>query len=276
MSRPSRLVLVIAVTLVAAVTAQAGPLAPPASSANTALVVDTLTAATVSMLDRLGAERTASGTVALRADATLTSVAQARATDMATRGYFGHTAPDGSDFVDLIEASGIAWLGAGEVIAWNTGPDPATSLDMASSGWMSSPAHRDLLLSGDFNYAGVGAATAGDRTYWTVVVIKGPDHTPPVASVRAPSVSTSVSDGRRSVSVGWRATDPPLAVLTAGVGAYQLQWRRAGGTWQTRSWTTATALRLLLPIGRTYEFRVRARDRAGNVSPWTRIVTART
>lgn len=273
MSRSNRPALVLALVLSVAALAQAGPLAVPAGAA---VVVDTLQAATVAMLDHLGTERAATGVVPLRADQTLTSIAQARASDMAARDYFSHTAPDGTDFADLIEASGIAWLGAAETLAWNTAPDPASSLAMASEGWMASPSHRELLLSADFNYAGVGAATAGERVYWAVVMIKAPDHTAPLASIRAPSVGASVRYGKRAVTVGWRATDPPLAVLTAGVGAYQLQWRPAGGTWRTRSWTTATALRLWLPIGHRYEFRVRARDLAGNVSPWTATVRART
>ena len=273
MSRSARLALPLMLMLGLSTLASAGP---TATGVHASTVADSLQTATAALLGRLGSERTATGTVPLRADPTLTSIAQARASDMATRGYFGHTAPDGTDFADLLEASGMAWLGGGETIAWNTAPDLGMSLDMASDGWMLSASHRDVLLSGDFNYAGVGAATAGDRVYWAVVVVKGPDHTAPSASIQAPRVGTATSSGKRSVTVGWRATDPPLAVLTAGVGAYQLQWRRTGGVWQTRSWTTATSLRLSLPTGQRFEFRVRARDRAGNVGGWTRAVTART
>jgi uncharacterized protein YkwD len=259
---------VLAVTLVGSVTT--------ADPVRGSTVTEPLRTAAATMVQRLGTERSANGLVPLRGDSRLNAIAEARAGDMAARGYFSHTSPDGTTFSDLLVAAGITWYGAGETIAWNTAPDLALSIDMATQGWMSSTPHRDVLLSGDYNYVGVGAATAGDRTYWAAVVIKGPDRTPPVASIKRPTVGSSVRYGRRVVTVGWRATDPPLAVLTAGIRSYQLQWRRVGGSWQTRSWTTATSLRLSLRISRTYEFRVRARDRAGNVSRWTGAVRART
>ena len=272
MPTPPRLAPILAAAL--AITLVGSP--PAAAPAGAATATDPLRIAAATMLQRLGSERSGVGIVPLRSDSRLNAIADARARDMAARGYFSHTSPEGIGFSDLLVAAGITWYGAGETIAWNTAPDLELSIDMATEGWMSSTPHRDILLSGDFNYVGVGAASAGDRTYWAAVVVKGPDRTPPVASIKRPVVSSTIRDGRRVVTVGWRATDPPLAVLTAGIGAYQLQWRRAGGSWQTRSWTSGTSLRLSLRTGRTYEFRVRARDRAGNVGRWTGVVRART
>lgn len=272
MPTPRRLAAVVAAVLTLA-TVGSLPAPPPTQAAT---VSDPLRIAAGTMIRRLGAERSAVGVVPLRSDSRLNAIADERAKDMAARGYFSHTTPEGTGFADLLSARGVTWYGAGEAIAWNTAQDLDLSIDMATEGWMSSTTHRDILLSGEFNYVGVGAATAGDRVYWSAVVIKGPDRTPPVAAIKRPTVSSTVRYGRRAVAASWRATDPPLAVLTAGVGAYQLQWRQVGGRWQTRSWTTSRSLRLSLRIGRTYEFRVRARDRAGNVSRWTGAVRART
>jgi hypothetical protein len=61
----------------------------------------------------------------------------------------------------------------------------------------------------------------------------------------------------------------------SGVASYDVRYRRAAwnGRWSSYvtllSATTATSRSVAMPIGYTYCFSVRARDRAGNVSGWT-------
>jgi hypothetical protein len=68
------------------------------------------------------------------------------------------------------------------------------------------------------------------------------------------------------VLVGWpRATDP-----TSGIGLYQLQQRRDGGAWLASGVYPAAVTKVtrVLGTGHRYAFRVRARDKVGNWSPW--------
>src|SRR5207249_3313174 len=65
--------------------------------------------------------RTARGLGPLYADSTLGSLARERSMDMASNNYFSHYAPDGSAYyVGLLDASHVAFLYAGENLAWST------------------------------------------------------------------------------------------------------------------------------------------------------------
>ncbi len=80
-------------------------------------------------------------------------------------------------------------------------------------------------------------------------------------------------DGKRQVNVSWTGQDVSLSVLTAGLRDFKLQKRVGTGRWvRVTKWTTATGRSLQLRIGRTYSFRVRARDAAGNRSDWSVIL----
>ena len=68
------------------------------------------------------------------------------------------------------------------------------------------------------------------------------------------------------VIVAWpAATDP-----TSAIGGYQVQMSRNGGTWGSALGRSATHRDAVynLRYGDSYAFRVRARDAAGNWSPW--------
>jgi uncharacterized protein YkwD len=77
---------------------------------------------------------------------------------MVSGGFFSHTAPNGSSFVDRIESAGYMrgarlWL-VGENLVWGTG-DLSTPSALVKA-WMDSPAHRGNLLRGRFKEIGVG------------------------------------------------------------------------------------------------------------------------
>jgi hypothetical protein len=89
------------------------------------------------------------------------------------------------------------------------------------------------------------------------------DTAPPVGGISL--LPTSV-DGE-AVKVRWHATD-----YASGVSSYDVQWRRAGGTWRT--WfarTDATSGWFTGDAGVTYQFRLRSRDFKGNQSAWTTV-----
>jgi uncharacterized protein YkwD len=217
---------------------------------------------------QVNAERRAYGLVNLQLDPT----AMAIAGTMAANDLFSHANPDGTSVFDAIKASGIPWLGAGEVIVWNSYAGQAESTAQAVLAWMASPLHRSLLLSTDYNYIGYGAAISPvtGRRYYAGVLIKRTDRTP--GWVKAGSVSKRYVDARRTkVTVRWTGGDVRLQVLTAGIRDYEVQRRIAGGTWRSLGYRTGTSVTETLGRGHTYEYRIRARDGAGNRSPWTRM-----
>ena len=239
--------------------------------ATVAAVVDpvALTAAETEMVDLLNTDRTAVGLVPVRVDSRLMAIARARSNDMVAKNYFSHTQPDGKNVFDILTAQAITWYTAGEIIAYNGYPIDVTA-EGANSQWMNSPGHKAIIVSTSMNYVGVGLAVdeATGKKVWTAVYIKGPDRTGAKASIAAPTIATG-SGLTRLVTVSWSGADVPLQVLTSGFHSFQVQRRTDGGTWTTvYSSTTLKSMGLSLPGGHTYEFRVAARDKAGNWGAW--------
>lgn len=251
------------------------PLAGPAAAAD---APDVLAAAERDVLGRVNATRTAAGLRPYRFDSRLATIARQRTTDMATKNYLSHVQPDGRSVFDLIAAAGITWYGAGENIGWNSVGDLAASAGYIHQQWLDSPAHRALILSANYNYAAVTQTQAADgRRYWALVTLKGPDRTGARGTMRSAARTTgSPVDGRYPVRIAWTGADVPLQVLTAGLASFHVQRRVDGGTWSTVSWAaTGTATTRYLAPGHRYEFRVRARDKAGNVGAWSATIAVR-
>jgi uncharacterized protein YkwD len=86
-------------------------------------------------------------------DDRLTVAARGHSTDMANRGYFSHTTPEGVTFDQRITNAGYHWSGAAENIA--KGQDtPAAVMDS----WMNSAGHRANILNCGYKHIGVGLA----------------------------------------------------------------------------------------------------------------------
>ncbi|MEX1168765.1 MAG: CAP domain-containing protein [Chloroflexota bacterium] len=247
-------------------------LAGPAAAALPSFDLTTLVQAEATLGSLVNAERTAQGLVELRVDPAVVAIARQRAEAMAATDVMSHQNPDGSDVFDQIVAAGIPWFGAGEVIVWNTWPAATDSTAQAVSAWLGSPPHRSILLSNDFNYVGFGAAVSpvSGKRYYAGVVVKRTDRT--AAWVKSGTTSRRVVDSTRArVTVRWTGGDPRLQVLTAGLRDYEVQRRVVRGSWRALGYRTVTSVTETLPRSRTYEYRIRARDRAGNRSPWMLI-----
>ena len=228
------------------------------------------------MVKLLNADRTAAGLVPVQADSRLMSIAHARSVDMATKHYFSHTQPDGRNVFDILNAQGIAWYGAGEIIAWNNYPTLELSAPNANSQWMNSSGHKAIVMSSDLNYVGVGLAIEAStgKKYWTAVYIKGPDRTGARSITNKPTIAAGTTGATKRVTVTWSGADVKLQVLTSGFRYWQVQRRTDGGAWTTvTTATTAPSMTLELAGGHTYEFRTAARDKAGNWGAWSTVST---
>src|SRR6478752_1149287 len=165
-----RLLAVLAASLLAL-----GIVGPATVSAVDVAGSATISANESTMLTLLSKDRSAHGLVAARTDSRLMAIARARSTDMATKGYFSHTQPDGRNVFDILSADHVTWYNAGEIIAWNNYSMDLTAA-IANSQWMNSPGHHAIIVSTDFNYVGVGLALdpATGKKLFTAVFIKGP------------------------------------------------------------------------------------------------------
>lgn len=120
--------------------------APPAGERVTALV------------NQLRAE---AGCAPLRTDPRLVRAARAYARDMAARGYYGHSSPEGAFADSRITAEGYAWSAWAENLARGT-DDPAGVVE----GWTDGAAHEENMLDCRYRDTGVASAPGPGGTIW--------------------------------------------------------------------------------------------------------------
>ncbi|MEQ4203816.1 CAP domain-containing protein [Actinopolymorpha sp. B17G11] len=105
-------------------------------------------------------ERAEEGCGPLRADDRLRTAARGHSKDMAERGYFDHTSPEGTTPWDRMRAAGYDAPG-GENIAMGY-PTPESVVDA----WMDSRGHRENILNCRFEAIGVGVYFGNERGPW--------------------------------------------------------------------------------------------------------------
>lgn len=93
------------------------------------------------------------------------AVALAHSADMADRGFFNHSNPDGLSPFDRIGRAGISYRAAGENIAL-TGGGAQSVLDL----WLGSSGHRQNIERCGYTHHGVGL----EANYWTHVFLEDP------------------------------------------------------------------------------------------------------
>ncbi|AWZ16294.1 hypothetical protein DRB96_33230 [Streptomyces sp. ICC1] len=106
-------------------------------------------------------ERAQAGCVPVRANPPLAALAGAFSKDMAVRGFFDHTDPDGNSPWDRATKAGISGMG-GENIARGQGDAQAVM-----KAWMNSPGHKANILNCEFRTLGVGMHNASGGPWWT-------------------------------------------------------------------------------------------------------------
>ena len=211
----------------------------------------------------VNAARAARGLAPLRSDWRLWVLADERATVMASSDVLSHGVAGSLE--TGLDRKAIQWYRHGEVIAYSSASGSAAATHLFDL-WASSPSHWALLVSGSFNYLGIGLARSGSgRTYGSIVLTESNDRT----GARA-TVGSAGLDGN-DVRWNWRGADPLLQTHTAGLRDFAVQVRTDQGAWKTVSSATTATGRTAVdrPGGHWYGLRVRARDRAGNVGPWS-------
>ncbi|MCX5404357.1 CAP domain-containing protein [Streptomyces sp. NBC_00335] len=133
--------------------APAAPAAPPTSAGHSAEESAVLTL--------VNQERAQAGCGPVRANPPLAGLAGAFSKDMAVRGFFDHTDPDGNSPWDRATKAGISGMG-GENIARGQGDAAAVM-----KAWMNSPGHKANILNCEFRTLGVGVYNAAGGPWWT-------------------------------------------------------------------------------------------------------------
>ncbi len=120
------------------------------------------TGAVAQVVALVNKERAAAGCGPVTEDPQLDEAAQGHSDDMAARGFFDHTNPDGDGPGERITAAGYRWSTYGENIAKGQQTPQAV---MGS--WMNSPGHRANILNCAFKNIGVGVHDGSGGPWWT-------------------------------------------------------------------------------------------------------------
>lgn len=127
--------------------------------------------------------------------------AQAKADDMAAKGYFAHNGPDGKQPWAWIDGAGYDYQYAGENLAVRF----VDSKDVLA-GWMASPTHRANIVKPAYTDIGVGIAQG---------MYKGQPATFVVQYFGKPAKAVSLSSATTSVAVATPATTTPATTTVA-------------------------------------------------------------
>ena len=139
------------------------------------------------LVELANTDREAQQLNSLRINPKLVAAAQAKADDMAQKGYFAHQTPDGYDSWHWFEIAGYDYAYAGE----NLAVDFSESNDVEIA-WMNSPTHRRNILNE--NYTEIGIATAkgmykGHETTFAVQMFGRPSAKEVARAIGAPGVA---------------------------------------------------------------------------------------
>ena len=111
----------------------------------------------------------------LAIDPELSTIARARASDMAAKNYLAHASPTGDTAASLLMARDATFQGLlGENMS-SVKFSRAYAIDVDAyardlvDGWLKSPKHRENMSFADYHLAGIGAAVSQDTIYVTVL-----------------------------------------------------------------------------------------------------------
>jgi hypothetical protein len=174
------------------------------------------------LVELTNADRGAQGLGTLTVSPVLTAVAEAKAKDMAAKGYFAHTSPEGLTPWHWFKEKGYKFSYAGE----NLAVDFNESIDVERA-WMNSPTHRANLVGTQFTEIGIATAqgTYQGRSTTFVVQVFGtpsvPEAVVPVKRVVRDVVVTPAPEAP-ALATTLPTTTPVTATIVLGesAGAY--------------------------------------------------------
>lgn len=119
------------------------------------------------VVDLTNNNRGAAGLSALQINSLLEEAAQQKAQDMAQKGYFDHTSPEGKTPWHWFDKIGYSYSYAGENLAIHF----YDSQDLVKS-WMNSSSHKTNILNKNFTETGIGVATGLYKGKETVYIVQ--------------------------------------------------------------------------------------------------------
>jgi uncharacterized protein YkwD len=119
------------------------------------------------LVDLANTDRSQNQIAGLNVNQTLVMAAQLKADDMASKGYFAHTSPEGKTPWSWFDVVGYNYQYAGENLAVNF----SDSSDV-NTAWMGSPGHRANILNGKFTEIGVATAKGIFQGRDTIFVVQ--------------------------------------------------------------------------------------------------------
>jgi uncharacterized protein YkwD len=132
----------------------------------------------------------------------LFSAAVFHSADMARRDFFDHVTPEGTDWVQRIEAAGYGWSRAGENIAAGN-----ATVEAVMTAWLESDNHCRNILNPAFTEVAVACVAepaSSYGTYWTMVLGRA---LPGEVTRRSPASAPSHARGPAPAVAG--AAPPP-------------------------------------------------------------------
>jgi uncharacterized protein YkwD len=189
---------------------------------------------TQTLLAETNGERSNKHLPALQINKQLSDAAQAKANDMAKKGYWSHVTPSGEQPWTFISNAGYQYEAAGENLAYGFG-----SSDQVMTAWMHSPEHRANIMNAV--YQDVGFATANIANYQgtgpqTIIVAEYGEPIGMINESTGDTTSTPVVLGTQAVAVSRvsllsTATWLPLLLAAVIGGAVALFFARHAFAW---------------------------------------------
>ncbi len=151
------------------------------------------------LVDLANEDRSEEDLGTLKVNPLLVAAAQAKADDMAEKGYFAHNSPEGLTSWHWFAKAGYSFAHAGENLAVNF-----TDSEDVERAWMRSPTHRANIMNGTFTEIGIATAVGQYEGRETVFVVQmfgtpravaatpaAPREITPEASPEEPNIATT-------------------------------------------------------------------------------------
>ncbi len=139
----------------------------------------------------------------------LSSSAQAKANDMASKSYFAHNSPEGATPWTFFDSVGYSYTTAGENLALTN-----QSASSVADGWYNSPGHRANLLSSAYTEVGYGIAFVPVFTYngttYSDVYLVAAHYALPVVSASPVAQATTTPPASTEPSTAPEVVEQPV------------------------------------------------------------------